>query len=99
VNAHAGEAAGAQSIWDAVRELGVERIGHGTRAWQDPGLVEYLIAHRIPVEMCPISNVPTGVVPCLRDHPIRHYFSAGMVVSVNTDDAGGEMTAPSDAWI
>jgi adenosine deaminase len=86
VNAHAGEAAGAQSIWDAVRELRVERIGHGTRAWEDPELVEYLIAHRIPVEMCPISNVRTGVVRSLREHPIRRYFRAGMVVTVNTDD-------------
>ena len=85
-NAHAGEAAGAQSIWDAVHELGVERIGHGTRAWEDPDLVEYLIAHHIPVEMCPMSNVRTGVVSSLREHPIRRYFSAGMVVSVNTDD-------------
>jgi adenosine deaminase len=86
VNAHAGEAAGAQSIWNAIRKLGAERIGHGTRACEDPELVEYLISHRIPVEMCPISNVRTGVVPSLREHPIRQYFNAGMIVSVNTDD-------------
>ena len=98
VNAHAGEAAGAQSIWDAVRELGVERIGHGTRACEDPKLVEYLIAHRIPVEMCPISNVRTGVVPCLREHPIRRYFSAGMVVSVNTDDPKMFQTSLADEY-
>jgi adenosine deaminase len=86
VNAHAGEAASAQSIWDAIRELGVERIGHGTRAWEDPALMEYLIARRIPLEMCPMSNVRTGVVQSLREHPIRRYFSAGMIVTVNTDD-------------
>jgi adenosine deaminase len=86
VNAHAGEAAGAQSIWDAVRELGVERIGHGTRACEDPKLVEYLIDHRIPLEMCPMSNVRTGVVQSLGEHPIRRFFEAGMLVTVNTDD-------------
>src|SRR5438046_7038144 len=78
VNAHAGEAASAQSIWDAIRELGVERIGHGTRAWEDPALMEYLIARRIPLEMCPMSNVRTGVVQSLREHRIRRYFSARM---------------------
>ncbi len=85
-NAHAGEAAGAQSIWDAIRDLKAERIGHGTSAWQDPELVEYLVAHRIPLEMCPLSNVRTNVVGSLREHPIRQYFDAGMVVTVNTDD-------------
>ncbi len=84
--AHAGEAVGAQSIWDAIRELGVERIGHGTRAWEDPELVAYLIRRRIPLEMCPISNVRTGVVGNLFEHPIRQYFDAGMIVTVNTDD-------------
>jgi adenosine deaminase len=98
VNAHAGEAAGAQSIWDAVRELGVERIGHGTRAWEDPELVEYLIAHRIPLEMCPISNVRTGVVRSLREHPVRHYFRAGMVVTVNTDDPKMFQTRLADEY-
>jgi adenosine deaminase len=86
VTAHAGEAAGAHSIRDAIRYLGVERIGHGTRAFEDPALVEYLIDHRIPLEMCPVSNLRTGVVRSLKDHPIRRFFDAGMLVSVNTDD-------------
>ena len=98
VNAHAGEAAGAQSIWDAVRELGVERIGHGTRAYEDPELVDYLVTERIPVEMCPMSNVRTGVVPCLREHPIRRYYSAGVVVSVNTDDPKMFQTRLADEY-
>jgi adenosine deaminase len=97
-NAHAGEAAGAHSIWDAIRELGVERIGHGTRAWEDPELVEYLVDHRIPLEMCPVSNVRTNVVGSLREHPIRRYFEAGMVVTVNTDDPKMFQTRLADEY-
>jgi adenosine deaminase len=97
-NAHAGEAAGAHSIWDAIRELGVERIGHGTRAWEDPELVEYLVDHRIPLEMCPISNVRTNVVGSLREHPIRRYFKAGMAVTVNTDDPKMFQTRLADEY-
>ena len=84
--AHAGEAAGPESIWGAIQELRVERIGHGTRAWQDPELVRYLVEHRIPLEMCPVSNVRTNVVGSLREHPIRRYFDAGVLVTVNSDD-------------
>jgi adenosine deaminase len=84
--AHAGEAAGAASIWGALRALGAERIGHGTRAVEDPRLVEYLAEKQIPVEMCPLSNVRTGVVPSLAEHPIRRFFEQGLLVSVNTDD-------------
>ena len=97
-NAHAGEAAGAHSIWDAIRELGAERIGHGTRAWEDPELVEYLVDRRIPLEMCPISNVRTHVVGSLREHPIRRYFQAGMVVTVNTDDPKMFQTRLADEY-
>lgn len=98
VTAHAGEAAGADSIRDAIRYLGVERIGHGTRAFEDPELVEYLIDHRIPLEMCPVSNVRTGVVRSLKDHPIRRFFDAGMLVSVNTDDPGMFQTCLADEY-
>jgi len=86
VNAHAGEAAGAQSVWDAVRLLRAERIGHGTRAIEDGELVRYLAEHRIPLDMCPMSNVRTGVVGRLADHPIRRFVEAGVVVTVNSDD-------------
>jgi adenosine deaminase len=85
-SAHAGEAAGPASIWGAIRALRVDRIGHGTRAWEDPSLVEYLAAHRVPLEMCPVSNVRTAVVRSLDEHPIRRYFEQGLVVTVNSDD-------------
>ena len=70
-SAHAGEAAGPESIWGAIRALHVERIGHGTRAEEDARLLEYLVQHRIPIEMCPLSNVRTGVVASYNEHPVR----------------------------
>ena len=85
-SAHAGEAAGPDSVWGAVRALEVDRIGHGTRAVEDPALVACLAERRLPVEACPISNLRTGVVPSLAGHPIRALFDAGVVVTVNTDD-------------
>jgi adenosine deaminase len=86
VTAHAGEAAGADSIWGAIRTLGAERIGHGTRAHEDPALLDYLAQRQIPLEMCPLSNVRTVVVPLLSEHPIRDYMERGMLVTVSTDD-------------
>lgn len=84
--AHAGEAAGAESIWGAIRNLKVERIGHGMRAYEDGVLVDYLVEHQIPLEMCPLSNVCTGVAGRMADHPVRRYFEKGMLVTINTDD-------------
>ena len=84
--AHAGEAAGAQSVWGAIRSLQVERIGHGTRAEEDDSLLEFLGEHQIPLEMCPLSNLRTGMLPSIRKHPIRKYFERGLAVTVNTDD-------------
>jgi adenosine deaminase len=85
-SAHAGEAAGPESVWGAVRSLKVDRIGHGTRAIDDPRLVALLAERRVPIEACPISNVRTGVVPSIAAHPIRALFDAGVIVTVNTDD-------------
>ncbi len=84
--AHAGEAAGAESVWGAIRALEVDRIGHGTRAAEDPDLVTTLKERQIPIEMCPLSNVRTGVVTDLGEHPIHRFFEEGLLVSVNTDD-------------
>lgn len=85
-SAHAGEAAGPESVWGAIRALQVDRIGHGTRAIEDAELVDYLSESQVPVELNPISNVCTGVVESVADHPIRHYFDRGLLVCVNTDD-------------
>jgi adenosine deaminase len=85
-SAHAGEAAGPESVRGAVDALRADRVGHGTRAAEDPALVDELKARRIPLEMCPISNVRTRAVPDLAAHPIRRFFDAGLLVTVNTDD-------------
>ena len=85
-SAHAGEAAGAESIWGAIRHLGVERIGHGTRAAEDEHLLDYLAEEGIPLEVCPLSNVRTGVVNSIEEHPVRRYFEHGLMMSINTDD-------------
>jgi adenosine deaminase len=84
--AHAGEAAGASSIWGVIHELKVDRIGHGTRAFEDESLLDYLSEYKIPLEMCPISNVCTGVVAKIESHPINKYIDHGIIVTVNTDD-------------
>jgi adenosine deaminase len=69
-----------------VKPQEVERIGHGIRAVEDPQLVEALAARRIPLEVCPISNLCTAVVNSITEHPIRRLFERGVIVTVNTDD-------------
>lgn len=83
---HAGETTGPQTVWDALRDLGAERIGHGTSAAQDPRLLEHLAEHRIPLEVCPTSNIATRAVAVLDEHPIRQMVDAGVLVTVNSDD-------------
>jgi adenosine deaminase len=85
--AHAGEEVGPESVWEAVDQLRAERIGHGTSAVQDPKLVKRLADDRIPLEICPTSNVITKkYVSALSEHPIRKFFDEGVVTTVNTDD-------------
>lgn len=83
---HAGESTGPQTIWDAVRLLGAERIGHGIAAAQDPALMEYLSTHGIVLEVCPTSNVRTRSVPSLAEHPLPALVAAGVPVTINSDD-------------
>ncbi|MBS7632747.1 adenosine deaminase, partial [Candidatus Bathyarchaeota archaeon] len=84
--AHAGEAAGPESIWQAVNDLGVERIGHGVAAANDPELLKNIKTRGITIETCPTSNVRTRVVRTLKSHPVRTFYDLGLTVSVNTDD-------------
>ena len=84
--AHAGEACGPESVWGAVRALRVDRIGHATRAIEDPALVDHLAEHQIPLELCVLSNLRTGVIRSVASHPARTYFQRGIPFSINTDD-------------
>ncbi len=84
--AHAGETTGHATICDSLDFLGVERIGHGVRAADNAGLVERLARDRIPLELCPTSNICTGVVSTFADHPFRMFDDAGVLVTVNSDD-------------
>ncbi|MBE1488852.1 adenosine deaminase [Plantactinospora soyae] len=83
---HAGETTGPGTIWDAIRELGAERIGHGISAVRDPELLDYLAEHQIPMEVCPTSNVRTRAVGTIEEHPLPQLVAAGLLVTVNSDD-------------
>ncbi|MDI9830880.1 adenosine deaminase [Streptomyces sp. KAU_LT] len=83
---HAGETTGPQTIWDALTELRAERIGHGTSAAQDPKLLAHLAEHRIPLEVCPTSNIATRAVRTIEEHPLARFVEAGVLVTVNSDD-------------
>jgi adenosine deaminase len=88
VTAHAGEIAGPESIWQAIHELGAERIGHAVRAVEDPALMDYLAGHHIGVESCLTSNVQTSCVPDYPSHPLKTFLEHGMRATINTDDPG-----------
>jgi adenosine deaminase len=95
---HAGEHAGADSVWGAVRALGAERIGHGVRAVEDPALVTYLAQQQIPLDVCPLSNVRLGVAASLERHPLPRLLDAGVTVTINSDDPSLFNTSISDDY-
>jgi aminodeoxyfutalosine deaminase len=83
---HAGETTGPETVWDALRILGAERIGHGTSAAEDPRLLAFLAERGVPLEVCPSSNVATRAVATLDEHPIAAFRDAGVTITVNSDD-------------
>ena len=83
---HAGEHAGPEDVWEALRLLYADRLGHGVRCVEDAALVEYLRERQVPLEVCPTSNVCLGVYPDYAMHPLRRLWDAGLLVTVNSDD-------------
>ncbi|MBA3968949.1 MAG: adenosine deaminase [Gemmatimonadetes bacterium] len=83
---HAGEAYGPESIHQALHYCKAHRIGHGTRLFEDPDLMQYVNDFRVPIEICLTSNVQTRVVSSFAEHPLRRYYDAGLVLSLNTDN-------------
>ncbi len=88
VTIHAGEADGAHSIWQALRELGTKRLGHAIRAVDDPSLLNYMAEHQIGVESNLTSNVQTSCVPDYPSHPLKLFLERGILATINTDDPG-----------
>ncbi|MBL8165448.1 MAG: adenosine deaminase [Anaerolineae bacterium] len=86
VTIHAGEWAGVESMYTAIHNLGADRIGHGVRALEDPGLVDLLTERQIVLEICPTSNVHSGVVSDWTEHPIQALYKNRVRTTINTDD-------------
>ncbi len=107
ITIHAGESFGPESIWQALQYCGAHRIGHGTRLMEDivvydrkvikmGALAQYVLDHRIPIEVCLSSNVHTGATPSMAEHPFRFYFDRGFRVTLNTDNRLMSRTSMTD---
>src|SRR6266702_8218435 len=100
VTIHAGEAFGPESIAQAAHYCGAHRIGHGVRLRENGDLLNYVNDHRIPLEMCPSSNVQTRSVADMKSHPLKFYFDFGLRVTVNTDNRLiTDTTSTKELWI
>ncbi len=95
---HAGEDFGPKSIHQAIHYCGAHRIGHGVRLLEDENLLEYINDHRIPLEICLTSNLQTGAVTSLEEHPLPEYFQRGLRVSLNTDNRTVSDTTITDEF-
>lgn len=96
ITCHAGEAYGPASIHQALHDCGAHRIGHGVTLREDPDLMQYVIDHRIPLEICPTSNVQCHVVKSIAEHPIKYYVDQQVRVTVNTDNRLFSRTTVTD---
>ena len=88
ITVHAGEEGGSQSVWQAIKELGAERIGHAVRIEEDPALVDYMVEHQIGIEANLTSNVQTSTVADFPSHPLKGWLERGLLATINTDDPG-----------
>jgi adenosine deaminase len=83
---HAGEIAGPESVWSAIKLLHADRIEHGVRSIEDPSLIEYLRSNAIPLDVCPTSNICLKVYPDYASHPLRKLWDAGLFMTIGSDD-------------
>ncbi|MEJ2900719.1 adenosine deaminase [Acinetobacter sp. NS-4] len=90
ISIHAGEAAGASSIWQAIQTLGATRIGHGVKAVEDAKLLDYLVEHQIGIESCITSNLQTCTVADIAQHPLKTFLEHGILATINSDDPAVE---------
>ena len=97
ITLHAGEALGAQSVRSALM-LGAQRIGHGVRSIEEPALVEELAQRKIPLELCPTSNLNTCIFEKLEDYPIRTLLDAGVIITLNTDNISVSATSLANEY-
>jgi adenosine deaminase len=88
ITVHAGESAGPESIWQAIRDLGAERIGHAIHAVEDRDLLDYMAQQHIGIEANLTSNLQTSIVPDYAAHPLRQFLQLGLLATINTDDPG-----------
>ncbi len=84
--AHAGEEGPAEYVWEALYELKIERVDHGNHSLDDPKLIEYLVDKKIPLTVCPLSNLKLKVINDMKNHPLKKMLDFGLVVSINSDD-------------
>ena len=96
---HAGETAGPQSIWGAIKDLAAVRIGHGVRCQEDPELVAYLREKQVPLDVCPTSNVCLGVVSTLAEHALPKLLDEGLLITINSDDPPMFGTTLTDEYL
>ena len=90
ISVHAGEAAGANSIWHAIQSLGATRIGHGVKAVEDEKLLDYLVEDQIGIESCITSNLQTSTVADITQHPLKTFLEHGILATINSDDPAVE---------
>ena len=97
--AHAGEAKGAESVWETIKYFSPQRIGHGVRSIEDDTLIEYLIKKNIHLEVCPSCNVQINVFDNFSDHPINNLYNSGVSVGINTDARSLVNVSLSDEYL
>lgn len=97
--AHSGESSGPEGVWDAINYLKLDRIDHGVRGIEDPELVKLLADNQIPLNICPTSNIVTGVYSSIPELPIAPFIEAGVPVTINSDDPKSMNTSLSNEFL